>query len=303
MSSQERVKEDENERFCLLKDQKILSDEVALRLAKKSTVSSGMLAFFEEGDVLVVEGDDSQEVFFLLTGSVEIIINRRTLKTRRAGTVIGEMGALDARARRSATVKASEPVIALKVKYDEFLDILKEDNCHGWRQLSILLSERLKDYSTKTRLKNEKINVFIGSSSESFEHASVIAEYLRQSGVLAKTWEDGIFDVSGTMLSRLLDAAKSADFAIFIYAGDDVLRSRGKQYFTPRDNVHLEVGMFMGSLDDVERVILLIPAKSNVKIPSDLNGFIYKSFDSSSKEDLKLVAMTIVDRLKHLGPR
>ena len=303
MSLHDRISTDENERYHLLKNQAVLSDQVALRLAKESGPESNTLLFFEEGEDLVVQGEDSQEIYFILSGFVDIIINQRVIRTRKAGTIIGEMGALDATAKRSATVRASEPVSAIKLNYDEFIELLKEDDCYGWRQMSNILSSRLKQYSTKTRLQNDQIRVFIGSSSESSNVAAKVAKYLRKANIAAKSWEDGIFDMSGVILSRLLDEARSTDFAVFIYSNDDIVRSRGNQYATPRDNVHLEVGMFMGSLDDSERVVLLVPNNEKIKIPSDLGGFIYQVYNPLSEENIEHISLKIADKIRDLGPR
>lgn len=115
------------------------------------------------------------------------------------------------------------------------------------------------------------MKIFIGSSKESKDIADDIKLILESYGVTAKIWYDvDIFVGSKSTLENLNRAAIDADAALFIWADDDIELSRRELYFTARDNVILETGLFMGRLGTKS---VGICKKEDVKLPSDLLGF------------------------------
>src|SRR3954447_23713928 len=83
------------------------------------------LAYFTEGEVLFREGDPSDSVFRLLSGSVDILRELDgdpiLLGTVGAGQFIGEMGVVENRPR-SATARAVSEIEVEILKPTEFLD-------------------------------------------------------------------------------------------------------------------------------------------------------------------------------------
>jgi hypothetical protein len=71
---------------------------------------------------------------------------------------------------------------------------------------------------------------------------------------------------------------RGSDFAIFVFAGEDVLKWRRRVTPAPRDNVVLEIGMAIGILGH-RRLSLLYSVSDRAKIPSDLQGFTYVPFN------------------------
>jgi CRP-like cAMP-binding protein len=84
---------------------------------------------FEPGERLFAQGDVSDSAFVILAGSVVVSINAADGPMRiadiGAGAIVGEMGVLSG-SRRSATVTAAEPTVALHIGKDVFFDLLKE---------------------------------------------------------------------------------------------------------------------------------------------------------------------------------
>jgi predicted nucleotide-binding protein len=69
----------------------------------------------------------------------------------------------------------------------------------------------------------------------------------------------------------------SADFAIAVVTGEDVVTSRKRRKVAPRDNVVFELGLFMGQLGR-DRTVIVTPRGMNLKLPSDLHGLNPLSF-------------------------
>ncbi len=119
-----------------------------------------------------------------------------------------------------------------------------------------------------------KYNVFIGSSSENIAYAEAVQTSLYHiPDVLTQCWSQGVFNIGNYPMEDLFAALRIADFAVFILSPDDYLISRNEEYYTVRDNVLFELGMFMGFLGR-ERTFFIIPEFGDYqyKIPSDLFG-------------------------------
>ena len=112
--------------------------------------------------------------------------------------------------------------------------------------------------------------VFIGCSSESYRVAQAIQNNLDHVGFI-KIWRQNVFEPSHSTDQDLIQNAPTFDFAIFVLAPDDDVKSRGVEQKAPRDNVIYELGLFMGVLNR-DRVFLLRQKGANVKLPTDVVG-------------------------------
>jgi beta-phosphoglucomutase-like phosphatase (HAD superfamily) len=113
--------------------------------------------------------------------------------------------------------------------------------------------------------------VFIGSSGESLEIAYTVQELLEHQAEVT-VWDQGTFDLSAYTLPALLSGLESSDFGVFILAPDDVTRIRGQELATVRDNVILELGLFVGRMG-LERSLMIVPDTPNrLHLPTDLLG-------------------------------
>ena len=69
------------------------------------------------------------------------------------------------------------------------------------------------------------------------------------------------------------------DYGVFILAPDDMLESRDSTFRAPRDNVILELGLFVGRLGR-ECVFLIVPRGiKNLRLPTDLVGLQPATYD------------------------
>jgi predicted nucleotide-binding protein len=113
--------------------------------------------------------------------------------------------------------------------------------------------------------------MFIGSSSEHFAVAEAVGAALNSSTLEARTWKEDIFRPSSYTLVDLEREARGSDFAVLVLGEDDLVESRGDVHIVARDNVILELGLFIGACGR-ERVFLLVPDVDTVKLPTDLTG-------------------------------
>jgi CRP-like cAMP-binding protein len=78
---------------------------------------------FDAGTRLVTEGEEGDAFFLLVEGAVEVRQAGSVIGSLRGGDFFGEVSLLDGRPR-TATVTALEPVRALRVGRDDFLQLM-----------------------------------------------------------------------------------------------------------------------------------------------------------------------------------
>ncbi|MGD0609042.1 MAG: nucleotide-binding protein [Streptosporangiaceae bacterium] len=119
--------------------------------------------------------------------------------------------------------------------------------------------------------------IFIGSSSEALGAAHAVRSLLAADADIT-LWNEGFFRQGHGFLESLTASLDSFDFAILIATPDDLATTRGRTVLSPRDNILFELGLFMGKLGR-ERVWLIHPRNSQLKLPSDLLGIVTASAD------------------------
>jgi predicted nucleotide-binding protein len=127
-----------------------------------------------------------------------------------------------------------------------------------------------------------KPRVFIGSSSEGLDFAESLNIRLARDCETV-VWSSGAFGVSETYLESLEKALVGVEFAVLIVTADDTRDKRGVGGKIPRDNVVFELGLFMGRLGR-QRTFIVCDPKTNVELPSDLEGVNLASFDSNRSD-------------------
>jgi predicted nucleotide-binding protein len=130
---------------------------------------------------------------------------------------------------------------------------------------------------------NRKPRVFVGSSVESLRYAQAIQENLDPFDADVKVWPQGVFELSSNGLDSLLEAVKSNDFGVFIFAADDVVIIKDQQHGAVRDNVIFELGLFMGGLGR-DRAFVVTPIGVDLHLPTDLEGLNTAHYDPRRKD-------------------
>jgi CRP-like cAMP-binding protein len=91
-----------------------LSEELADRVEVRA-VSAGQM--------LISQGADDNDIYFILAGTFDVVVNGRRVASRGAGDHVGEMAAVQPAQKRSATVTALEDAIVVKLSEGAFSDL------------------------------------------------------------------------------------------------------------------------------------------------------------------------------------
>lgn len=245
---------------------------------------AGSLVTFSDGQSIVTQGEASADVFFILSGEAAVFVNERKIATRGHRDAIGEMSAIDPAMPRSATVRSSGTVVALRVDGADFEKIL-DQSPKLWKPIAKTAAERLRERRQFHRPPNTTPILFIGSSVEGLPLAREVQSQLKHDKVEVRLWTTGVFGPGGISIDSLLEQVAAADFAVFVFGPDDLVGSRDQVHAAPRDNVILEMGLFMGRIGR-QRVFMLKEHGGDLKIPSDLLGVTPLTFVRPTGADL-----------------
>ena len=266
----------------------------------------GELVQFGSGDTIIEQNGSERDVFFLIMGKVSLAVKGSQFPyTREANISVGEMSALNPTLPRSATVKAIDDTVAIKLdvkafqqlaeKYPKIHPILAKD-----------LVERLNQRNELIENQNEKARLFIISTVESNHIAKQIKVALfHNNNVEVTIWsETDVFKGGDYTLETLEQAVKQADFGLAILQADDIIISRDNEQRGPRDNVIFELGLFMGLLTR-KRTYIAVENGVEQKLASDLLGLtplLYKR-ESNNRIDVAKVVYDLENSIKELGIR
>ncbi|HEY0426277.1 MAG TPA: nucleotide-binding protein [Pyrinomonadaceae bacterium] len=128
-----------------------------------------------------------------------------------------------------------------------------------------------------------KPKLFIGSSQINLKVAKALKKGLEDCAEV-KIWNEDVFGLNEGFLETLLNNRNEYDFAVFVFAPDDVTTSKDETKFSPRDNVLFESGLFMGACGR-ERVFIVYEETSELKIPSDFAGVTLATYNAARFED------------------
>lgn len=127
--------------------------------------------------------------------------------------------------------------------------------------------------------------LFVGSSSEGLRIAEAVQVVL-DPVCEVELWTQGIFGLTHGTLESLVLALPRFDFALLVLTADDMTVSRGTQRAAARDNVLLELGLFIGSLSR-DRTFMLYDRTNPPALPSDLAGITAATFAPHTSGNLE----------------
>jgi predicted nucleotide-binding protein len=223
----------------------------------------------EPGATIIEQGAEDNDVYLIIAGAFDILVNGRKVARRFANDHVGEMAAIQPTQRRSATNTATERSV-LCVLTEPQLSELGRQYPDIWRFIAKELARRLEQRNAHVTATHEKIRIFIISSAEALEIARTIQNAFEYDFTVV-VWTDGVFRASWYPVESLERQLDQSDFAIAIAQPDDITSSRGKSLPTPRDNVIFELGLFIGRIGRL-RSFLVEPRGEELKLPSDLSG-------------------------------
>ena len=265
------------ERFLGARGERLRTDSFASQrlvagdaaLASELSRTAEVLAV-SKGTALIEQEAGDNDIYFVLVGSFDILVNGRRVARRGPGDAVGEMAAIEPSQRRSATVFAAEDSVVAKLAESQFAEIAAH-HPKLYRAIAQELSRRLLQRNRLVGAYRDRVRVFVICSAEALTIARVVQNAFAHDPFLVTVWTDGVFRATHYTLESLEQAVDDSDFAVAIAHADDLTASRGVDWPAPRDNVIFELGLFMGRLGR-HRAILMEPREAKLKLPSDLAG-------------------------------
>ena len=148
-------------------------------------------------------------------------------------------------------------------------------------------------------------SVFVGSSAEGLPIAEAVQLNLDRACEVV-IWSQGVFGLSGGTLETLVEKAADFDFAVLVVTPDDMTQSRSKSQQSPRDNVLLELGLFIGVLGR-KRSFVVYDRSADIKLPSDLAGVTHAGYQPHNSGNMQASVGAACTQIKaaitELGPR
>ncbi|MBF4003025.1 nucleotide-binding protein [Burkholderia pseudomallei] len=236
----------------------------------KELADSVELIEVKTGQTIIQQDGEDNDLYFIITGAFDIVVNATRIRQRGPGDSVGEMAAVEPIQRRSATVTAAEDSLVAKLTEAQLTDLASRYP-DIWRRMAKELAKRLLERNRFVNAKRDKIRVFVISSAEAIPVARLLQDQFARDPFLTVPWNQGVFKVASYTLDDIERELDQCDFAIAIAHGDDSTTSRGTEWPAPRDNVIFELGLFMGRLGR-KRAILMEPRGEGVKLPSDMAG-------------------------------
>lgn len=147
--------------------------------------------------------------------------------------------------------------------------------------------------------------MFIGSSFEGLQIAKAIQANLDQD-CETTLWSQGVFGLGEGTLETLVDRLDDFDFATLVLTPDDLIKSRKGSSPSPRDNVLLELGLFIGRIGR-KRTFVVYDRTASLRLPSDLAGVTFATYQPHASENWQAAlgaACTHIERaVRALGTR
>jgi predicted nucleotide-binding protein len=233
-------------------------------------VEVGELIEVANGDAFIHQGAEDNDVFLIIAGAAQVVVNGVAIANRFSGDHVGEMSVIETSRSRTATVSARELTVLLKVSEPDFSQVAK-DYPSVWRHFAAALARRLAERVAMITAPRERVKVFIISSVEALHIVDLLIQEFEYDEFLPVVWRRGVFKASHYTLDDLEEQLDDADFAIAVAHADDMVVTRDDEWPTMRDNVVFELGLFMGRLGR-RRAFLMEPRDINLRLPSDLAG-------------------------------
>ncbi len=98
---------------------------------------------FKRGEIILKEGTKGSDFFILVTGSVIIRKEGKTIDVLRAGECFGEMGALSD-INRSATIESDADTVLLDIDVERADDLKIEIQAKLYKNIALVLADRLR---------------------------------------------------------------------------------------------------------------------------------------------------------------
>lgn len=267
--------------------------------AISEAIQKGKVESCTEGISIIQQDKRDKDVYLILEGEFDVLVNGRGMATREARDILGEMSVVDPTSKRSATVTSLEDSVVLHIKNEDFISLANKYP-KIWRNIASEISRRLRQRGELVDEKGHTLRLFIGSSGEYLKVANAIQIGLMRTDIIVNIWSQDCFRPSAGTLASLEAEAEKCDLALLIFGNEDLTISKGNESNSPRDNVVFELGLFMGKLTSA-RVFFAKEIEIILKMPSDLYGITPIEYRRKSGEDISISVQPICTELIRLA--
>lgn len=140
-----------------------------------------------------------------------------------------------------------------------------------------------------------KPQIFIGSSSLGLPIAEKVKKYLSIIGDCFVWSEPDIWETNRSTFDNLIRMSNYFDFGVFVATSDDLTETNDKIVIEPRDNVILEMALFLGAMGHHKSFLLV---ENGIKLPTDFNGIYMPRFEIDDEESINSVCNTYIEKIK-----
>lgn len=139
-----------------------------------------------------------------------------------------------------------------------------------------------------------KPQIFIGSSSSGLPTAEKVKHYLSSIGDCFLWSEPDIWETNRSTFDNLIRMSNYFDFGVFVATADDLTDTNNKIVIEPRDNVILEMALFLGAMGHNKSFLLV---ENGIKLPTDFNGIYMPRFDIDEEESINNICNTYIEKI------
>jgi CRP/FNR family cyclic AMP-dependent transcriptional regulator len=262
----------------------------------------GSLMEVKASSTLIEEGGQDDDVYLILAGSFNVLVNGKHAAVCGPGDHVGEMSPLQSMSRRTATVVAAEDSVLLRLPGKQFAN-LGEKYPPVWRHLAKELVRRLDHRNAKITKFREHSRILVMAPEDGMEVARAVGQALEKDGVTVSVWADGVFRSKKYSIGRLEEELDDSDFAIAVVAPGKTAAGESEE---GRENVIFELGFFIGRLGR-NRTLLLEPVKEKANLPADLNGLITLTYRPAARAGIADAVASACERMRAIvsefGPK
>lgn len=129
-----------------------------------------------------------------------------------------------------------------------------------------------------------KPNIFIGSATEELTISYAIQQELEDVAECV-VWNQNVICPGKSIFESLIEAAEKCEYSIFVFAPSDNIIIKGVDKKSVRDNIILELGLFIGKIG-AENCFMIVPKDYiGLHLPTDLSGIAYLSYSSKRVDE------------------
>lgn len=140
-----------------------------------------------------------------------------------------------------------------------------------------------------------KPKIFIGSSTAGYAIAEKVKTYLSAIGDCFLWQDPDVWEPNRSTFDNLIRMSNYFDFGVFVATADDLTLSNDKLVIEPRDNVILEMSLFLGAMGHNKSFLLV---EEGIKLPSDFNGIYMPRFDKTKEETIETACKAYIDKIQ-----